>query len=103
MVEEPALSPSSMRQIMSMVMRTVTSSRCIIFSFLTNLGLQIGDRIEEQGWSFFFSLNVLIYPNLVSSFYENLTLGEEHIESKVKDKRIIITEESLENLLQMPT
>ena len=103
MVKELALSPSSIRQVMSMAMHLVTSRRCIIFSFLSDLRFQIGDIIEEQGWSFFCSLNVSTYPNLVRSFYKNLILEEEHIKSKVKGKRIIITEESLRNLLQMPT
>ena len=31
-----------------------------------------------------------------------MTFGEEHIESKVKGKRIIISEQSLSDLLQMP-
>ena len=102
-VEEPALSPSSIRQILLTAMHPVTSDRRIIFTFLIDLELQIRDKIEEQGWSFFFSLNVLTYANLVRSFYENLILGEEHIESKVKGKRIIISEEKLGNLLQMLT
>ena len=102
-IEEPTLSPFSTRQIISMAMRPVTSGRSIIFSFLTELGLQIGDKIKEQGWSYFCSLNVLTYPNLVRSFYEYLIMGEEHIASTVKGKRIIITEESLGSLLQMPT
>ena len=103
MVEEPTLSPSSIRHIISMVMQLVTSGRHIIFYFLTELGLQLGDKIEEQGWSNFHSLNVLTYPNLVWSFYEHLIMEEEHVESIVKGKRIIITEESLGSLLQMPT
>ena len=87
---------------MSMAMHPITSDRRIIFSFLKNLGLQVGDRIEEQGWSFFCSMNVSTYPNLVRSFYENLILGEEHIVLRVKGRRIIVTEEILDNLLQMP-
>ena len=103
MIKEPMLSSFSMRQIISMAMRPITSGRCIIFSFLTELGLQLGDKIEKQGWSNFCFLNVLTYPNLVQTFYEHLIMGEEHIESTVKGKRIIITEESLESLLQMLT
>ena len=103
MLEEPILSPSSIRQVLSMAMRPVTNGRCIIFYFLNKLGLQLRDKIEEQGWCYFCSLNVLTYPNLVWTFYEHLIIREEHIESIVKGKRIIISEESLGSLLQMPT
>ena len=82
-----------------MAMRLVTSSRRIIFIFLEELGLQLGDKIEEQGWTYFCSLNTLTYPNLVQTFYENLIFGEEHIESRVKEKRVIISKQSLSNLL----
>ena len=92
MVEEPASSPSSIRQIMSMAMRSITSGRRIIFSFLKDLGLQVGDLIEEQDWTYFCSLNISTYLNLVRNFYEYLILGEGYIESKVKEKRIIIFE-----------
>ena len=90
LVEEQAPSPSSSRQIISMAMCPIMSDRRIIFSFLKDLGLQVGDLIEEQGWSNFCSLNISTYPNIVKIFYENLILGEEHIESKVKGKRIIV-------------
>ena len=98
-IEEQALSSSSMRQVMSMAMHPVTSGRCIIFSFLKDLGLQVEDRIKKQGWSFFCSMNVPTYLNLVRSFYKNLILGEGHIESRVKGKRIMVTKEILGNLL----
>ena len=101
MVVEPISSPSSAQQVPSMAMRPVTSGRQIIFTFLDELGLQLKDKIEEQGWIYFCSLNTRTYPNLVWTFYENLTFGEEHIESKVKGKRIIISEQSLSDLLQM--
>jgi len=80
----------------------VTSRKRIIFSFLKELGQWIGDLIEDQGWSFFCSLNVPTYPNLVRSFYENLRLEEQHVESTVKGKRIIVTAERLCSLLKMP-
>ena len=83
--EEPTTSPSASRRVPSMAMRSVVSGRCILFNFLEKLGLQLGDKIEEQGWVYFFSLNTRTYPNLVCTFYENLIVGEEHIESKVKE------------------
>ena len=101
-VEEPSSSSSSARKGLSMAMRPVASERCIIFYFLEELGLQLGDRIEEQGWTHFCSLNTSTYPNLVWLFYENLIVGEEHIESRVKEKRIIISKESLSSLSHMP-
>ena len=85
-----------------MAMHPIISGRRIIFSFLKELGLQVRDLIEEQGWSYFYSLNISTYPNLVRNFYENLILGEKHIESKVKRKRILLTKETLGNLLKMP-
>ena len=48
-VEEQASSPSSIGQIMSMVVHPVISGRWIIFSFLKDLGLQVGDLTAEQG------------------------------------------------------
>ena len=69
-----------------MAMRLVERGRCILFNFLEKLGLQLGDKIEEQGWVYFCSLNTHTYPNLVRTFYKNLIVGEEHIESKVKVK-----------------
>ena len=80
----------------------VASERCIIFNFLEELGLQLRDRIEEQGWTHFCSLNTSTYPNLVRTFYENLIVGEEHVEWRVKEKRIIISKESLSSFLHMP-
>ena len=87
MLEEPILSPFSTRQVPSMTMRLVISGRRIIFTFLKELGLQLRNKIEEQGCTYFCSLNTLTYPNLVQTFYENLIFGEEHIESKVKGKK----------------
>ena len=46
MIEEPS---SSARKDPSMVMRPVVSGRHIIFNFLDDLGLQLGDKIEKQG------------------------------------------------------
>ena len=65
MVEKPNASPSSARKGLSMAMRPIASRRCIIFNFLEELGLQLGDKIEEQGWTHFCSLNTSTYPNLV--------------------------------------
>ena len=85
-----------------MAMQPITSGRRIIFGFLNKLGVQLGDKIKEQGWLYFFSLNIPTYPNLVRTFYEHLIIGEEHIESTIKGKRIIISEASLDSLLEMP-
>ena len=46
-VEEPSSSPSSARKGPSMAMRPIASERRMIFNFLEELGLQLGDRIEE--------------------------------------------------------
>ena len=102
MVEEPSLFSFSAQKGLSMAMQLVASERHIIFNFLKEFGLQLEDRIKEQGWTHFCSLNTSTYPNLVQTFYENLIVGEEHIESRVKGKRIIIFEESLSSLLHMP-
>ena len=56
-VEEPSSSPSSARKGPSMAMRPIASERRMIFNFLEELGLQLGDRIKEQGWTHFCSLN----------------------------------------------
>ena len=90
---------SSTRKAPSMAMRPVVNGRCIIFIFLDDLGLQLGDKIEEQGWVYFCSLNTHTYPNLVYTFYENLIVREEHIKSKVKGKRIILSKDLLSSLL----
>ena len=89
MLEKLILSFFSTRQVPSMAMRLVTSGRCIIFTFLEELRLQLRDKIEEQGWNYFCSLNTLTYQNLVQTFYENLIFGEEHIESRVKKKGLL--------------
>ena len=52
--EEPTTSPSASRRALSMAMHPVVSGRCIIFNFLEELGLHLGDKIEEQGWVHFF-------------------------------------------------
>ena len=98
MIKEPS---SSTQKASSMAMQLVVSGRHIIFNFLDDLGLQLGDKIEEQGWVYFCSLNIRTYSNLVHTFYENLIVGEEHIESRVKGKRIILSEKLLSSLLQM--
>ena len=97
-MEEPS---SSVQKAPSMAMRPVVTRRRIIFNFLDEIGLQLGDKIEEQGWVYFCSFNTRTYPNLVYTFYENFIVREEHIESKVKGKRIILSEKLLSSLLQM--
>ena len=100
--EEPRTSPLIARKAPSMAMWQVVSGRHILFKFLEELGLELGDKLEEQGWVYFCSLNTYTYPTLVRTFYKNLIVKEEHIESRVKDKRIILSEELLSSLLQMP-
>ena len=79
MLKELIFSPSSTRQVPSMAMRPITSGRRIIFTFLDELRLQLRDKIEEQGWTYFRSLNTPTYPNLVCTFYKNLIVREEYI------------------------
>ena len=102
MFDEQRSSPLTSQKAPSMTIRPVMTGRRILFNFLDKLGLQLGDKLEEQGWIYFCSLNTRTYPNLVHTFYENLIVGEEHIESRVKRKRIIFFEEILSSLLQMP-
>ena len=83
--------PSSSRRTPSMQMRQVMSGRRILFNFLKEIGLKLGDKIEEQGWVHFCSLNLPTYPTLVRSFYENLKVGDEYLESQVKGKKIILS------------
>ena len=78
------------------------SGRRILFNFLKEIGLELGDKIEEQGWIHFCSLNLPIYPTLVRNFYENLKVGDDYLESQVKGKRIILSEELLSSLYRMP-
>ena len=63
--------PSSSRRTPSMQMRQVMSGRRILFNFLEEIGLELGDKIEEQGWVHFCSLNLPTYPTLIRNFYEN--------------------------------
>ena len=62
-----------------MAMRPIMSGRWILFNFLNELGLELGDKLEEQVWVYFCSLNIHTYPNLVHAFYENLIVGEDHM------------------------
>ena len=94
--------PSSSRRTSSMQMRQVMSGRRILFNFLEEIELELGDKIEEQGWVHFCSLNLPIYPILVRNFYENLKVGDDYLESQVKGKRIILSEELLSSLFRMP-
>ena len=93
---------SSSQRHPSMQMRQVMSGRCILFNFLEEIELKLGDNIEDQGWVYFCSLNVPTYPTLVRSFYENLRIRDDCIESQVKGKKIIIFEELLSSLFHMP-
>ena len=93
---------SSSQRHPSMQMRQVMSGRRILFNFLEEIELKLGDNIEDQGWVYFCSLNVPTYPTLVRSFYENLRIRDDCIESQVKEKKIIISEELLSSLFQMP-
>ena len=47
--------PSSSRRTPSMQMRQVMSGRRILFNFLEEIELELGDKIEEQGWVYFCS------------------------------------------------
>ena len=94
--------PSSSRRAPSMQMCQVVSERCILFNFLEEIELDLGDKIEEQGWVHFCSLNLPTYPTLVRNFYENLIVGVDYLESQVKGKRIILSEELMSSLFRMP-
>ena len=72
----------------SMQMRQVMSGRRILFNFLEELELELGDKIEDQGWVYFCSLNLPTYPTLVRSFYENLKVRDDCLESQVKGRRL---------------
>ena len=91
----------SSRRHPSMQMRQVMSGRRILFNFLEELELELGDKIEDQGWVYFCSLNLPTYPTLVRSFYENLKVRDECLESLVKRKKIVISEELLSTLFKM--
>ena len=86
----------------SMQMRQVMSGRRILFNFLDEIDLHIGDRIEEQGWEDFCSLNVPTYPTLVRRFYENLKIKDDVIESHVRGRKIVLSEELISSLFKMP-
>ena len=65
---------SSSQRHPSMQMRQVMSGRRILFNFLEEIELKLGDYIEDQGWVYFCYLNVPTYPTLVRRFYENLKI-----------------------------
>ena len=73
--------PSSSRRPPSMQMRQVMSGRRILFNFLEEIELELGDKIEEQGWIYFCSLNLPTYPTLVRNFYENLKVKDDCLKS----------------------
>ena len=85
-----------------MQMRQVMSGRRILFNFLEEIELELREKIEDQGWVYFCSLNVPTYPTLVRTFYENLRIRDDCIESQVKGKRIVISEELISSLFHMP-
>ena len=86
----------------SMQMRQIMSGRRILFNFLDEINLEIGEKIIEQGWFEFCSLNVPTYPTLVRRFYENLKVKDDIIESHVRGKKIILSEELISSLFKMP-
>ena len=90
--------PSSSRRTPSIQMHQVMSGRRILFNFIEEIELELGDKIEEQGWVYFCSLNLPTYPTLVRSFYENLKVKDDCLESQVKGKKIVISEELLSSL-----
>ena len=92
--EEPVLQ--------SMVNRVITSGRKLDFSFLARQHFQIGDWLKNQGWERFCSLEVPVYPRLVKSFFEHLKIWPSYIESKVNGTRIILNEDKISEILQMP-
>ena len=86
-IQEERQEGSSSRLHPSMQMRQVMSGRRILFNFLDEIDLNIGDKIEAQGWKDFCSLNVPTYPTLVRRFYENLKVKDDIIESHVRGKK----------------
>ena len=46
-LEEQTSSPSASRKAPSMAMQPVVSERWILFNFLDELGLELGDKLEE--------------------------------------------------------
>ena len=102
MVQEEREEGTSSQRHPSMQTRQVMSGRRILFNFLEEIDLEIGEKIEDQGWVYFCSMNVPTYPTLVRRFYENLRIRDDCIESQVKEKKIVISEELLSSLFLMP-
>lgn len=85
----------------SMVNHLITNGRKNSFEFLENEYFKIGNQIRSQGWKKFCTLEVLIYPKLVRSFFENLRFGAETIESTIEDTLIVIDERRICSILEM--
>ena len=83
------------------VSRVVSTGRNIDFGFLKKNRFDLGRKIKNLGWKFFYWLNVLIYPNLVREVYLNLKSESGIIKSEVKGVLIIFDCEKLGCILKM--
>lgn len=86
----------------AMTNRSITTKRKVYFDFLEQENFHIGQWFQNQRWKRFCSLEVPIYLPLVHSFFENLRLSGTYIESTVKGQLIVLDENQLSSLLEMP-
>lgn len=73
-----------------------------IFDFknLKDNGFNLSETLELQGWKAFFEeLTGLVYPVLVKQFWVHATSEKDTITSYVMNRKIFITEESIDDLI----
>ena len=82
--------------------RVITTRRKLDFDFLSQEGFQMGEWLKAQGWEKFCSLDIPTFPRLVKSFFENLRIRPNSLESVINGVRIVLDEAKLSQILEMP-
>ena len=60
--------PSSFSMLSAFTNKVIAKGKCLDLNFLEREGFQIGQKLRNLGLEPFFSLNLLIYPNLIKEF-----------------------------------
>lgn len=69
------------------------------FDFFITVGINTFQMFEKVGWGPFFTINELVYPEIVKEFYANLEFNDTEGISMIKERRVNITAEFIADMI----
>ena len=89
-----------------MAFRPISRAKYFDFESLETKGWNLKEFTDPQGWSGFVSTQCKTFASLVKEFYANMLVkeqnGEKFLESTIKGVRILVSQNSLSNTLNIP-